>query len=194
VTETLFALGVGDKLVARPRTSRSTAPGERGARCREVRQRRGRSRRREDRRRQGRSRYRGRQLRTPADTVTKLRGLGIPVLVVYAPNVAGALGDISLIGKRLAMPTPPRRSPPRCRQPSTPSRPPSRRPCPSGLLRDREGYAPADGSFLAEMITDAAGTPITTGSTTKWDLSAEKLLRADRRSCSWPTSARSPTP
>lgn len=35
---------------------------------------------------------------TPPDAVTQLRGLGIPVLVLYAPSVAGALKDVELIG------------------------------------------------------------------------------------------------
>ena len=37
---------------------------------------------------------------TPPDAITKLRSLGIPVLVVYAPSVDGVLKDIELIGAR----------------------------------------------------------------------------------------------
>ena len=35
---------------------------------------------------------------TPAEAITKLRSLGIPVLVVYAPSVDGVLKDIELLG------------------------------------------------------------------------------------------------
>ena len=35
---------------------------------------------------------------TPADAITKLRSLKIPVLVIYAPSVDGVLKDIELIG------------------------------------------------------------------------------------------------
>ena len=35
---------------------------------------------------------------TPTDAITKLRSLGIPVLVVYAPSVEGVLKDIDMIG------------------------------------------------------------------------------------------------
>lgn len=117
---------------------------------------------------------------TPADTVTKLRGLGIPVLVVYAPNVAGVMSDISLIGKAVgkadaatAMTTQMQAAFDAVKTAVASD------PSPRVYYEIGEGYAPADNSFLAEMITDAGGTPITTGSTTKWDISAEKLLKAD---------------
>ena len=35
---------------------------------------------------------------TPADAITQLRSLGVPVLVVYAPSVEGVYKDIALIG------------------------------------------------------------------------------------------------
>ena len=38
---------------------------------------------------------------TPADDVARLRELGVPVLVIYAQNVAGVLADIRLVGKAL---------------------------------------------------------------------------------------------
>src|SRR5204863_6773205 len=43
----------------------------------------------------------------------------------------------------------------------------------------KEIYGPADRSFLAEMIALAGGTPITTGSTTVFSISLEKLIAAN---------------
>jgi iron complex transport system substrate-binding protein len=40
-------------------------------------------------------------------------------------------------------------------------------------------YTAADGSFVAEMIELAGGDPITTGSTTDFAISIEKLVAAD---------------
>jgi iron complex transport system substrate-binding protein len=40
-------------------------------------------------------------------------------------------------------------------------------------------YTAADSSFLAEMITLAGGEPITTGSTTNFEIPLEKLVTAD---------------
>ena len=117
---------------------------------------------------------------TPADTVAKLRSLGIPVLVVYAPNVAGVMSDINLLGKAVgkadaatAITTQMQAAFDAVKAAVASA------PAPRVYYEIGEGYAPADGSFLAEMITDAGGTPSTTGSTTKWDISAEKLLKAD---------------
>ena len=36
---------------------------------------------------------------TPPDAIARLRDLGIPVLVIYAPSVEGVYDDISLIGE-----------------------------------------------------------------------------------------------
>jgi len=41
---------------------------------------------------------------TPAEAITKLRSLGIPVLVVYAPSVDGVLKDIELLGTAVGEP------------------------------------------------------------------------------------------
>ena len=35
---------------------------------------------------------------TPADAITQLRALDIPVMVVYAPSVQGVYDDIEMIG------------------------------------------------------------------------------------------------
>lgn len=40
----------------------------------------------------------------PVESITKLRALGVPVLVVFAPDVTTALGDITLIGRATGRP------------------------------------------------------------------------------------------
>jgi len=119
------------------------------------------------------------------DALTKLRGLGIPVLVVYAPDVATVLKDIELVATAAGEPeagaaiaaqmeaeidaigdaiaaaggTPPRVF--------------------YELDATKEIYGPADDSFVAEMITLAGGDPITTGSATVYSIPLETLLTAD---------------
>jgi iron complex transport system substrate-binding protein len=119
------------------------------------------------------------------DALAKLRTLGIPVLVVYAPDVATVLGDIELvaaaagepaagaalaqgmraeigaIGEAVAAAGGPR---PRVFY---------------ELDATKEIYGPADDSFLAEMIRLAGGDPITTGSRTVFSIPLERLVAAD---------------
>ena len=119
------------------------------------------------------------------DAIAKLRGLGIPVVVVYAPDVAGVLKDIELVATAAGEPaagaamtaqmgaeitaisqalkagggTPPRVF--------------------YELDATKEIYGPADNSFVAEMIRLAGGDPITTGSPTVFSIPLESLLAAD---------------
>jgi len=120
---------------------------------------------------------------TPPDSIARLRDLGLKVVVLYAPSVDAVYKDIQLIGQvtgRLAQ---------------------------ANAMVDRIGaefdkvraavaglptprvfyeldatgaiYGPADKSFLAEMIQLAGGTPITTGATDKYDISVERLIEQD---------------
>jgi iron complex transport system substrate-binding protein len=120
---------------------------------------------------------------TPPQAIEQLRDLEIPVLVVYASDVEGALHDITLTGEsvgeadaaadlvasmragfdqvRTATATVPK---PRVfyetgDQPSI--------------------YGIAEDSVYEEMIGLAGGTPVTTGSATSWEMSVEKLVAAD---------------
>lgn len=124
----------------------------------------------------------GNGLNKPAD-ITRIRELGIPVLVLYPEDVPGVLHDIELIGDAIgkgdeaeamtgamqariddisaaaaAVP-----------QPRTFYE----------LGADPELYGPTDDSFVADMITLAGGEPITTGSATVSSLSLERLVDAD---------------
>jgi iron complex transport system substrate-binding protein len=181
VTETLFALGVGDKLVGKAQDislyppQASAVPDvekfDNGAVAVDVEKIVA---------AKADLVIAGGNFGTPADTVAKLRGLGIPVLVVYAPNVAGALSDINLIGQAVGRADAAKAITTQMQAAfDAVAAAVKTAPAPRVYYEIGEGYAPADSSFLAEMITDAGGTPITTGSTTKWDLSSEKLLKAD---------------
>ena len=118
----------------------------------------------------------------PAD-IARIRELGIPVVVLYPEDVPGVLRDIELIGQAVgkgeaaeaitsamgeridaisaataAVP-----------QPRTFYE----------LGAEPELYGPSDDSFVADMVTLAGGEPITTGSTTAASLSLERLVTED---------------
>ncbi len=119
------------------------------------------------------------------DALRKLRGLGIPVVVVYAPDVAGVLRDIELVAAAAG-------------EPEVGATMTAQMEADIGALRDalaaagrtpprvfyeldatKDIFGPADDSFLAEMITLAGGDPITTGSPTVFSIPLETLLSAD---------------
>jgi len=120
---------------------------------------------------------------TPPDAVTRLRELGVPVVVVYAPSVDGVLSDIELLGKAVGKPDEAAAMATRMRDAFTAvSDAVAGQPRPRVYYDiDATGafYGPADKSFLAEMISMAGGEPITTGSAEKYDIPAERLLAAD---------------
>lgn len=119
----------------------------------------------------------------PPDQLAKLRSLGIPVLVVYARDVAGVLRDIELVGRAVG------------REPQARDLTASMRAgfdqisaAAAALAKPRTFYeidatgaiyGPADESFLTEMIILAGGDPVTTGDPNKFDISLEKLVAAD---------------
>jgi len=120
---------------------------------------------------------------TPPDAVQKLRALGIPVLVLYAPDVKTVYGDIQLQGQAVGRPA------------EAAGIVDAMKAAFAGVAGAVAGaarprvfyeidatgafYGPADKSFLAEMISLAGGDPVTTGSPDKYDISAERLLTAD---------------
>ena len=120
---------------------------------------------------------------TPPDAVQKLRDLGIPVVVVYAPDVATVFTDIELIGRAIGTPDEAAAIIERMRTEfaavadAVAGAPKTR----VFYEIDATGafYGPADESFLAEMITLAGGDPVTTGSPDKYDIPAERLLEAN---------------
>ena len=120
---------------------------------------------------------------TPKDAIDRLRSLGVPVLVVYAPDVAGVLKDIELTGAATGHATEAAELAASMQagfdQVATAT---------AGATKPRVFYETgdqpsifgiADDSVYARMIELAGATPITTGSATNWEMSTEKLVAAD---------------
>lgn len=124
---------------------------------------------------------------TPPEAVTQLRELGIPVVVVYAPTVDAVLSDIELIGSAVG----------RTAEASeltaamqaeidaisaavADAGEPPRTFYDVGY-DDTTGqiFAPADDSFVAEMVTLAGADTITTGDPMSYEIPLEKLIEAD---------------
>jgi iron complex transport system substrate-binding protein len=124
----------------------------------------------------------GNSFNDPA-AIARLRTLGIPVIVVYAPDVATVLTDIELIGQAVGEVTAAAELVDSMRDDI------SRIQVATAALdkpsvfyeldATSEIYGPADDSFLEEMITLAGGEPITTGSPTAFAIPLERLLTAD---------------
>ena len=120
----------------------------------------------------------------PPEAITRLRSLGVPVLVVYAPDIAGVLADIELIGSAVGLAdeatamTATMRAGFDAVAAAT-----------AGLAKPRTFYeldvtlgpiyTVADGTFTETMIESAGGDPITSGSTTDFAIPLEKLITAD---------------
>ena len=120
---------------------------------------------------------------TPKDAIDKLRSLGLPVLVVYAPDVAGVLKDIALTGAATGLATEAEKLTATMQEgfdqvaTATAGAPKPRVFYETG---DQPSiYGIADDSVYARMIELAGATPITTGSATNWEMSTEKLIAAD---------------
>ena len=120
----------------------------------------------------------------PPEAIKQLRNLGVPVLVVYAPSLAGVLADIKLIGSAVGLSdkadamTATMQAGFDAVGAATAGLP---KPRTFYELDTSTGpiYTVADGSAYVEMITMAGGTPITTGSTTDFAIALEKLIAAD---------------
>jgi cobalamin transport system substrate-binding protein len=120
---------------------------------------------------------------TPPDAIQKLRELGLPVVVVYAPTVDAVYADIRLLGQATG-----RTAEADAMVASmmaafdAVSAAVADAPKPRVYYElDATGayYGPSDDSFLAEMISLAGGDPVTTGSPDKYDIAPERLLEAD---------------
>jgi iron complex transport system substrate-binding protein len=120
---------------------------------------------------------------TPPEAIAQLRSLHVPTVVVYAPTVAKVFEDVALTGQAVGRGDAGRDLAASMRAQfdqigaatSSVSKPRT------WYEIDATGafYGPADDSFLAEMIRLAGGDPITTGSPNKFDIPAERLIAAD---------------
>jgi iron complex transport system substrate-binding protein len=120
---------------------------------------------------------------TPPDAIERMRELGLPVVVLYAPTVDAVFEDIELIGRASGRSAEASAIIERMRSEFD-----AVEAAVAGLPRlrlfyelDATGaiYGPADNSFLAEMIELAGADPITTGSPDKFDISIERLIEQD---------------
>ncbi len=119
----------------------------------------------------------------PPDKIKQLRDLKVPVLVVYAPDIDAVFADIELTGAAVGKATEAKDLTASMRAAFDQVGAAT-----SGLARPRvfyeldatrEIYTAADDSFLASMIELAGGDPITTGSTTSFEIPLETLVTAD---------------
>ncbi len=125
----------------------------------------------------------GNSFNDPA-AIAKLREVGVPVLVVYAPDTAGVLKDIELVGKAVGL-----SSEAADMTATMQAGFDAVSAATAGLPKPRTFYeldtstgpiyTVADGSFSAEMVALAGGDPITTGSKTDFAIPLEKLITAD---------------
>jgi iron complex transport system substrate-binding protein len=120
----------------------------------------------------------------PPESIARLRELGVPVVVLYAPDVAAVLADIELIGDATGLADAAGDMTAAMQAgfddvvAST-----------AGLEAPRTFYeldtstgtiyTVADDSFSAEMISLAGGDPVTTGSPTDYAIPLENLIAAD---------------
>lgn len=123
---------------------------------------------------------------TPGEAITQLRGLGIPVIVVYAPTVEAVYEDIQLIGAAVGAAEPAATLVAEMR-----SQMDAIAAATSVGVRPRVFYeigytdatgqifAPADESFVAEMVTMAGGDTITTGDPASYEIPLETLIERD---------------
>jgi len=124
---------------------------------------------------------------SPAESIAQLRELKVPVLVVYAPSVDGVYHDIELLGTATGEATAATELTDTMQAEIsginaavTSAGQPPRTYYEVGYT-DATGqiFAPADQSFVAEMVTLAGADPITTGDPASYEIPLEKLIAAD---------------
>jgi iron complex transport system substrate-binding protein len=124
----------------------------------------------------------GNSFNDPA-ALARLRELGVPVLVTYAPNISTVLKDIELVGTAVGRADEARDLTAAMRadfdQVAAATADLPRPRVFYELDATTDIYTAADESFIAEMIELAGGDPITTGSKTDFAISLEKLVVAD---------------
>lgn len=124
---------------------------------------------------------------TPADAITQLRSLDIPVLVIYAPSVEGVYKDIELIGTAtgtseaaVALTSGMRAEIDAISDAVAATGTPPRVFYEIGYDATTGAiFAPAADSFVAEMVTLAGGDTITTGDPDTYEIALEKLIERD---------------
>jgi iron complex transport system substrate-binding protein len=119
----------------------------------------------------------------PPAKIAQLRSLGVPVLVLYAPDIKTVLADIELIGSAVGQSGKAQDMTASMQAgfdqvgAATASLPKPR--VFYELDASQKIYTATDNSFIGAMIELAGGTPITTGSTTNSEIPLERLITAD---------------
>jgi iron complex transport system substrate-binding protein len=121
---------------------------------------------------------------TPPADIARMRELGYPVLVVYAATVEGVLDDIELIGDALGKGDAARdltaSMQAQIDQVMAAVGALERRPRTFYQIgSEPEIYAPAPGSFIADMVSLAGGDPIVTTDPNVFAIPVEQLVAAD---------------
>ena len=124
---------------------------------------------------------------TPADAITRLRSLDVPVIVVYASSVDGVYHDIELLGTATGTTaaattlTTTMRSDMDAVASVAAAQGSKPRVYYEVGYDDVTGaiFAPADDSFVAEMVTLAGADAITTGDPASYEIPLEKLIERD---------------
>jgi iron complex transport system substrate-binding protein len=119
----------------------------------------------------------------PPDKIAQLRTLGLPVIVLYAPDIPTVFADIELIGAAVGKAAEAKDMTASMQagfdqiEAATTGLPKLR--VFYELDASQKIYTAADDSFLAAMIELAGGDPITTGSTTNFEIPLETLITKD---------------
>ena len=120
---------------------------------------------------------------TPPDAIEQLRALGVPVLVVYAEDVDGALADVQLTAEAVGRSAEGEALVAEMRGSFDEVAAAT-----AGVERPRvfietgnqpAVYGIANDSVYAEMIGLAGGEAVTTGSATNWEMPVERLVSED---------------
>jgi iron complex transport system substrate-binding protein len=123
----------------------------------------------------------------PPEAVAQLRDLKIPVLVVYAPSIDGVYHDIDLIGQATGSTPAAAELTGTMRQQMTAINDAVKAAGTAPRVYYEVGYddttgqifAPAKDSFVAEMVTMAGGDVITTADASSYEIPLEDLVAAD---------------
>jgi iron complex transport system substrate-binding protein len=121
---------------------------------------------------------------TPPDDVARMRELGYPVLVLYAPDVPSVLADIELIGAAIgatdAAADLTERMDAQLDEIAAAAAAAGSTPRTFYQIgSEPEIYAPAPDSFVADMVSLAGGEPITTSDPAVFSIPLEELVVAD---------------
>jgi iron complex transport system substrate-binding protein len=122
---------------------------------------------------------------TPAEDIERMRELGYPVIVVYAPDVATVLADIELIGQAIGEPAAAETLTAEMSADldgiSAVATATGTKPRTYYELDYFEGatYGPAFDSFVADMVELAGGTAVTTGDPVQFEMPLERLIETD---------------